>query len=87
MTQSRLQKRDLPKYQGDKDDEAKDDVDQSEDEKKAMTAEFSDKTNQLLDYIEKTYLKVKYLYLTFSSCIAVSRTWNLMLMEISCSRR
>ena len=48
-----------------------------------MTAEFSDKTNQLLDYIEKTYLKVKYLYLTFSSCIAVSRTWNLMLMGIS----
>ena len=83
MTQSRLQKRDLPKYQGDKDDEAKDDVDQSEDEKKAMTAEFSDKTNQLLDYIEKTYLKVKNRYLTFSSCIAVSRTWSLMLMEIS----
>ena len=58
--QCRLQKRDLPKYQGDDDDEAKDDVDQSVDEKKAMTAEFSDKTNQLLDYIEKTYLKVKY---------------------------
>ena len=83
MIQSRLQKRDLPKYQGDKDDEAKDDVDQSEDEKKAMTTEFSDKTNQLLDYIEKTYLKVKNRCLTFSSCIAVSRTWNLMLMGIS----
>ena len=35
-------------------------LDQSEDEKKAMTTEFSDKTNQLLDYIEKTYLKVNY---------------------------
>ena len=83
MIQCRLQKRDLPKYQGDEDDDGKDDVDQSVDEKKAMTAEFSDKTNQLLDYIEKTYLKVKYLYLTFSSCIAVSRTWNWMLKETS----
>ena len=60
MIQCRLQKRDLPKYQGDEDDDGKDDVDQSVDEKKAMTTEFSDKTNQLLDYIEKTYLKVNY---------------------------
>ena len=59
IIQCRLQKRDLPKYQGDEDDEAKGDGDVEVDEKKAMTAEFSDKTNQLLDYIEKTYLKVK----------------------------
>ena len=59
----RLQKRDLPKYQGDDDDdEAKEDDDggQYVEEKKAMTVEFKDKTNQLLDYIEKTYLKVNY---------------------------
>ena len=37
-----------------------DDDDQYVEEKKAMTVEFKDKTNQLLDYIEKTYLKVKY---------------------------
>ena len=60
MIPFRLQKRDLPKYQGDDDDEAKDDGDQYVEEKKAMTAEFSDKTNQLLDYIEKTYLKVEH---------------------------
>ena len=61
MIPCRLQKRDLPKYQGDDDDEAKEDGgDQYVEEKKPMTAEFKDKTNQLLDYIEKTYLKVKY---------------------------
>ena len=60
MIPCRLQKRDLPKYQGEDDDEAKDDDDQYVEEKKAMTAEFSDKTNQLLDYIEKTYLKVEH---------------------------
>ena len=60
MNRCRLQKRDLPKYQDGDDDETKDNGDDSVEEKKAMTTEFSDKTNQLLDYIEKTYLKVKY---------------------------
>lgn len=52
----RLQKRDLPKYK-EKVEEHKE-IDEDEDKTKNMTSEFSVKTNQLLDYIEKTYLKV-----------------------------
>ena len=58
LSPRRLQKRDLPVYEGDGKDQENDEGDEIIDEKKAMTAEFSDKTNQLLDYIEKTYLKV-----------------------------
>ena len=45
-------------YEGDGKDQENDEGDEIIDEKKAMTTEFSDKTNQLLDYIERTYLKV-----------------------------
>ena len=58
LSPCRLQKRDLPVYEGDGKDQENDEGDEIIDEKKAMTTEFSDKTNQLLDYIEKTYLKV-----------------------------
>lgn len=48
--------RDLPKYINDEKEEDK--KEESEDIKdKAISAEFSDKTNQLLNYIEKTYLQ------------------------------
>ena len=45
---------DLPKYK-DKDEEETEDTGSMEN--KPISTEFSDKTNQLLSYIEKTYLK------------------------------
>ena len=50
--------RELPKYKkatGEDNDESGGQED--DDEKKPLSDEFSEKTNQLLDYIEKTYLQ------------------------------
>ena len=54
-----MAKRDLPVYKGDKD--GSNDTEEGEEgikeDEKTLSVEFSDKTNQLLDYIEDTYLK------------------------------
>ena len=60
MASFRPAQRDLPKYvEADKDGNeitpGNDDSDNPDE--KSLPVEFSDKTNQLLDYIEKTYLK------------------------------
>ena len=50
--------RELPKYKketGEENDESRGQEDDGE--KKPLSDEFSEKTNQLLDYIEKTYLQ------------------------------
>ena len=52
--------RDIPKYKeaGDEGIDLGPGNDETEDaEEKSLPVEFSDKTNQLLEYIEKTYLK------------------------------
>ena len=54
----RLQMRDLPKYKGEGEEDEKEEEADDVEETQAISTEFSDKTNQLLDYIEKTYLKV-----------------------------
>ena len=50
--------RDLPKYKGEGEEDEKEEEADDVEETQAISTEFSDKTNQLLDYIEKTYLKV-----------------------------
>ena len=60
----KLAQRDLPKYKGNKEDKQDMDHDgepNKGEENKSIEGEFSDKTNQLLDYIEETYLKVSQL--------------------------
>ena len=47
--------RDLPKYKENVDEEEEEENEFKEN--KPISTEFSDKTNQLLSYIEKTYLK------------------------------
>ena len=58
----RMAVRDLPRYKNAKDGSEEEDqaYDASQkEEEKTVSGEFSEKTNQLLDYIEKTYLKVR----------------------------
>ena len=50
--------RELPKYKKETGDDNDENGGQEDDgEKKPLSDEFSEKTNQLLDYIEKTYLQ------------------------------
>ena len=52
--------RDIPRYReidADGNEITTGDHDHEDSEEKSLPVEFSDKTNQLLDYIEKTYLK------------------------------
>merc|ERR1719186_1254802 len=49
--------RDLPVYKKDGDEEEKEDGEEDENDENKISDEFSTKTNQLLEYIEKTYLK------------------------------
>lgn len=49
--------RELPVFKVDKPDDEEDEVQEEEEQAdKPISVEFSDKTNQLLEYIEKTYL-------------------------------
>ena len=54
-----MAKRELPVYKGDKDgeDTSEEGKEGGNADEKTLSGEFSDKTNQLLDYIEETYLK------------------------------
>ena len=54
-----MAKRELPVYKGNKDVEGvvEERKEEGNGEEKTLSGEFSDKTNQLLDYIEDTYLK------------------------------
>ena len=54
-----MAKRELPVYKGDKDSEdlTEEGKESGDGDGKTLSGEFSDKTNQLLDYIEETYLK------------------------------
>ena len=54
-----MAERDLPVYKGDKDgsNDTKEGEGGIKEDEKTLSGEFSDKTNQLLDYIEDTYLK------------------------------
>ena len=47
-------KRDMPKYKEETEEEKEENIVA---ENKPISSEFSDKTNQLLNYIEKTYLQ------------------------------
>ena len=55
----KMAKRELPVYKGDKDgeDTSEEGKEGGNADEKTLSGEFSDKTNQLLDYIEETYLK------------------------------
>ena len=54
-----MAKRELPVYKGDKDGEdlTAEGKEGGDGDEKTLSGEFSEKTNQLLDYIEETYLK------------------------------
>ena len=54
-----MAKRELPVYKGDKvgEDTSEEGKEGGNADEKTLSGEFSDKTNQLLDYIEETYLK------------------------------
>ena len=54
-----MARRELPVYKGDRDveDMTEEGKEGSNADEKTLSGEFSDKTNQLLDYIEETYLK------------------------------
>ena len=54
-----MAKRELPVYKGDKDGEdlTVEGKEGGDGDEKTLSGEFSEKTNQLLDYIEETYLK------------------------------
>ena len=54
-----MARRELPVYKGDKDveDMTEEGKEGGNADEKTLSGEFSDKTNQLLDYIEETYLK------------------------------